>query len=465
MTEATEAGIARLRTELLRFDPTLAEALERSRRKVLYQLGKIGDKVSREALRRSERVDAGTARLVGLLYPQRHLQERFYSILPLLAQHGLDLIETIYRNIDLDSRDHRVLTIEPMGELTSQREAQQRADRIRAFRAELAELEREGAVTLDPAQSSALEIHLQRTLTALAERFDIDATESQRQISWGMRIASTLGGLALCAAVVLFFYRFWGVLGIPAQVGVLVVTPLLMLAATEFAARRERTPYYASLFSLVAFGAFVLNLNVLGSIFNLTPSRNGLLAWGVFALLPAYAYRLRLPLAAGLACLMGYLAASFSSWWGGQWQFFFEKPENFLLGGLILDCRPRLPLPPPVHRIRLAVPHLGTAGVVPRHPDPVGSRCVQLSAVAHIRDRRGVSGGGLLRGRPRGMAGNPSPPRACREPRGGVLHPASLPALLPLVVGLDARLLVLPDHRPDLYRTAGPLPEVAYAGV
>jgi uncharacterized protein YllA (UPF0747 family) len=111
LTEATDAGVARLHTELMRFDPTLAEALERSRRKVLYQLGKIGGKVSREALRRSERVDAGTARLVGLLYPHRHLQERFYSILPLLAQHGLDLIETIYRSIDLDSRDHQVLTI------------------------------------------------------------------------------------------------------------------------------------------------------------------------------------------------------------------------------------------------------------------------------------------------------------------------------------------------------------------
>jgi uncharacterized protein YllA (UPF0747 family) len=111
LTEATDAGIARLRAELLRFDPTLADALERSRRRVLYQLGKIGGKVSREALRRSERVDAGTARLIGLLYPQRHLQERFYSILPLLAQHGVDLIETIYRSIDLDSRDHQVLTI------------------------------------------------------------------------------------------------------------------------------------------------------------------------------------------------------------------------------------------------------------------------------------------------------------------------------------------------------------------
>ena len=227
-----------------------------------------------------------------------------------------------------------------MSESAGKREAQQRADRIRAFREELAELEREGALTLDDAGRARLESHLQRTLAALAERFDIDTTESQKQISWGMRIASTLGGLALCAAGVLFFYRFWGYLGIPAQVTMLVVTPLLLLVATEFAARRERTLYYASLLSLVTFGAFVLNLNVLGSIFNLTPSRNALVAWGAFALLLAYSYRLRLPLAAGLVCLVSYLAASISSWWGGYWLSFPEKPENFLLGGLILIAVP-----------------------------------------------------------------------------------------------------------------------------
>ena len=139
-----------------------------------------------------------------------------------------------------------------MGKLAGKREAQQRADRIHAFREELAELEHEGALTLDAAQRAALESHLQRTLAALAERFDIDTTESQKGISWGMRVASTLGGLALCAALVLFFLRFWGLLGIPAQVAVLVVTgghgvrrppradPLLRLAAQPRHLRRVR---------------------------------------------------------------------------------------------------------------------------------------------------------------------------------------------------------------------------------
>jgi hypothetical protein len=229
-----------------------------------------------------------------------------------------------------------------MSESSAKHDAQRRADRIRAFREELAELERQGVLTLDAAQRVTVESHLRQTLADLAQRFDVDTTASQKQISWGMRIASTFGGLALCAAVVLFFQRIWGLLGIPAQVAVLVVTPLVMLAATEFAARRERTLYYGSLLSLVAFGAFVLNLSVLGSIFNLTPGRDALLAWGLFGLLLAYAYGLQLPLAAGLICMLGYLAACFSSWMGAPWLSFPERPENFLLGGLILLAVPGL---------------------------------------------------------------------------------------------------------------------------
>jgi hypothetical protein len=219
--------------------------------------------------------------------------------------------------------------------MAGKREAQQRADRIRAFREELAELEREGALTLDAAQRAALESHLKSTLAALAERFDIDASESQKQVSWGMRIASTLGGLALCAALVLFFLRFWGLFGTPAQVALLVVTPLALLAATELTARRERTLYYAALLSLAAFGSFVLNLNVLGSIFNMTPGAGAFLAWGTFALLLAYSYGLRLPLAAGLFCLVCWEAGNFASWLGWSWTSFPEKPETFLFGGLI----------------------------------------------------------------------------------------------------------------------------------
>jgi hypothetical protein len=41
-----------------------------------------------------------------LVYPQRHLQERFYSILPFLAKHGLDLPQQLVTQIQLSCPDH-----------------------------------------------------------------------------------------------------------------------------------------------------------------------------------------------------------------------------------------------------------------------------------------------------------------------------------------------------------------------
>src|SRR6267143_1131965 len=149
----------------------------------------------------------------------------------------------------------------------SQADAQKRADRIRAFRDELRTLEAEGVLALPDEQKLSLARHHDETLRRLSQAFDIDTTEAQKQMSWGMRIASLLGALALCASAFLFFYRFWGLLAPPVQVAIVLAAPLLAVLGTEFAARRERTMYVAAIAGLVAFGCFVLNLVVLGTIF------------------------------------------------------------------------------------------------------------------------------------------------------------------------------------------------------
>src|SRR5262245_12281504 len=150
----------------------------------------------------------------------------------------------------------------------SQAEAQKRADRIRAFGEELRVLEAEGVLALPDEQKQRVARHHDETLRRLAQAFDIDTTDAQKQMSWGMRIASFLGALALCASVFLFFYRFWGLLGTAAQVALVVAAPFVAVLATEFAARREKTLYVAGIVGLVAFGCFVLNLVVLGTVFN-----------------------------------------------------------------------------------------------------------------------------------------------------------------------------------------------------
>ena len=111
-TAATvEGALERLRLEMAAFDPTLASAVDRSGRKIRYQVGKIERKAGREALRRNERAAHDAASLYGLLYPERHLQERLYSILPFLAKHGLDLVDRLYQTIQLDCPDHRLVVL------------------------------------------------------------------------------------------------------------------------------------------------------------------------------------------------------------------------------------------------------------------------------------------------------------------------------------------------------------------
>lgn len=108
-TGQTAGQLERLTAQLAGFDPTLAASLEKSRRKILYQYSKIERKVARESLRRSERSAGDASYLCHLVYPEKHLQERLYSILPFLARHGFALLEHIYDNVRLDCPDHQVL--------------------------------------------------------------------------------------------------------------------------------------------------------------------------------------------------------------------------------------------------------------------------------------------------------------------------------------------------------------------
>jgi len=105
------AAVDALRRDLSSFDPTLVKALETSSRKIRHQIGKIEAKAGREALRRDERAAHEAAGLYGLICPERHLQERLYSYLPLLAKHGPELTERVYEAVELDCPDHRLMVV------------------------------------------------------------------------------------------------------------------------------------------------------------------------------------------------------------------------------------------------------------------------------------------------------------------------------------------------------------------
>ena len=108
-----EAGglLNKLGAALADFDPTLEDAFARSRRKMEYQLAKIERKAAREALRRDQRTSLDADALCGLLFPEKHLQERLYSIVPFLARHGTDLIGNLAEGLPLECPDHRILLV------------------------------------------------------------------------------------------------------------------------------------------------------------------------------------------------------------------------------------------------------------------------------------------------------------------------------------------------------------------
>jgi uncharacterized membrane protein len=212
-------------------------------------------------------------------------------------------------------------------------EAQARADQVRAFRAELEALEREGIAPLTGAPREAVAAHHDRLLASLAEAYDVDVTGAQKRLSWGMRIVAFLGAAAISAAVFFLFYRYWGYLDVGAQVAALVSAPFLALAGVELAARRDRTGSIAAVVALVAFACFVLDLSMLGQIFSISPSHHALLVWAGFAFLLAYGYDLRLLQIAGILCLLGWLSATAGTWRGLYWLSAGQWPEHFFPAG------------------------------------------------------------------------------------------------------------------------------------
>lgn len=214
--------------------------------------------------------------------------------------------------------------------INSKTEAQKRTDRINAFREELADLHQNGVLELSETQARAVTEYHEQMLSGLSDLYDVDRDVRSHQLSVGMRIASFLGAVALAVSVFFLFRQFWGKLTTEMQITVLIAAPILTLIATFYIRNREKTGYFSKLLGLLSFTCFVLNIYMLGQIFNMTPSDKALLLWAGFAFVLAYNLDVRLLLVAGILCLIAFLSARVGAWHGGYWIYFGQRPENFL---------------------------------------------------------------------------------------------------------------------------------------
>lgn len=221
-------------------------------------------------------------------------------------------------------------------DIKSKQTAQQRADQIRSFQAELESIENEQILILDTQQRSAVDNYHQKLLTKLASSFDVDTNKQEKQLSLGMKIASFLAALGLAASIFFLFFQFWGAFATTLQVIILIATPFVLLSLTIYLNTLELTSYYVKIAALLSLTSFILNLAMLGQIFNITPSPNALFIWAVFGILLAYITDTRLLLGVGIISFSIFLSAKFGTWNGLYWINFGERPENFLPAALVL---------------------------------------------------------------------------------------------------------------------------------
>ncbi|MEN0038047.1 MAG: DUF2157 domain-containing protein [Cellvibrio sp.] len=219
-------------------------------------------------------------------------------------------------------------------------QAQARADQVRAFRAEQALLTWQGLLHLPDETAASIRSYHDGLLRELQQAQDVDLNEGSRHLSLGMQIVSFLGAAALAASLFFLFYQYWGYLSTFAQVAILIAAPLLSLAAALWVRRFDASGYYAKLAALISFVSWTLNITMLGSIFNITPSPNAFAVFALYGFLLAYMLQARLLLAAAMICSFIFIGAKFGTWMGSYWIHVGENPEHFLLPSILFFALP-----------------------------------------------------------------------------------------------------------------------------
>jgi len=189
-------------------------------------------------------------------------------------------------------------------------------------------------LAIDAPTQATLRRHHYRVLADLVRDFDVDVDERGKHLSLGMRVISLVGAIAFGASLVLLVNRVWGLIALPAQVALLVAAPAAALVATAIIDARDRSGYFTSIAASFAFAGLVVDMSVLSDVLGLPGSPVGFLVWSLFALILAYGYRLRLPLAAGILSFGIFIATGIPYLKGDDWSAGIDRWEGFIPVGL-----------------------------------------------------------------------------------------------------------------------------------
>jgi bacillithiol biosynthesis cysteine-adding enzyme BshC len=106
-----EGDYARLKAELLAFDPGLAGSADLAKGKMNQQLDFLQKKVRQAARKRSDIAVQQIRKAADSLWPHQRLQERVFNIVPYLIRYGASFVDQLDRAIDIDRTDHQFLVM------------------------------------------------------------------------------------------------------------------------------------------------------------------------------------------------------------------------------------------------------------------------------------------------------------------------------------------------------------------
>ena len=97
--------------DIAAFEPTLKETAHLARGKMAQQLQFLEKKIVRAVKKRND-IAVGQIRKAGdHLYPNGHLQERVFNIVPYLLKYGPAFVDKLDEAINIDEYDHQIITI------------------------------------------------------------------------------------------------------------------------------------------------------------------------------------------------------------------------------------------------------------------------------------------------------------------------------------------------------------------
>ena len=100
-----------LRREAMAFEPALKDSLDQAKGKMSQQWKFMEKKILQAARKRNETAIQQLDKAVLNLFPNQHLQERVFNVVPYLIKYGYALMDKLDRAIPIDEHDHQLIFI------------------------------------------------------------------------------------------------------------------------------------------------------------------------------------------------------------------------------------------------------------------------------------------------------------------------------------------------------------------